>query len=550
MHGHRLVRQPDSFTLRFSGRDTLESMKPVRFVTAIACTLCCVLGANAQTRAAQPPHKPKLVLVIVVDQFRQDYTTRFRSDYTAGLKQLLTGGAVFADAHQDHYPTVTAPGHTTVLTGSVPATSGIIGNEWYDRGSGRTITSVEDANVTAVGDPKAPGASPHNLVVSTVGDELKMADPRAKVFAVSLKDRAAILMGGRMANGAFWFDTNTGGFVSSTWYGDTLPGWVTDFNNARTPDQYAGKQWSSSVHPGTSLVQLPATKDARFYAALEGTPYASEVLEHLAETTMKSEALGQRSSTDLLAVSFSSNDVLGHRLGPDADEVREMSIQTDRIIGRLLNAAIRQAGGVQNLLVVFTADHGVAPLPELNAKRHLPGERTSPAQLTAAIQQRLQSRFGEGKWVVAQGGGGFYLDRALAASHHVKENELEDEAADSLRAIPGVTRVYTRHEFESHVAMGSTIDTYMARGFFAQRSGDVFVLRVPYAVDAASGTSHGTPYDYDSHVPLIFYGWRIHPGDYIERTGVSDIAPTLSFLLSIETPSGSVGHILPVRENR
>ena len=518
-------------------------------ILAAAVVLLLALFGRCQGRQIKMSDKPKLVLVIVIDQFREDYLTRFRNEYKDGFSELLSGGAVFPDAHQDHFPTVTAVGHTTVLTGSVPATSGIIGNQWYDRRSGKVVTSVEDASTTLIGDPSGEGASPHNLLVSTIGDELKIAygmNPR--VVGISLKDRAAILMVGRMADEAYWFDPNTGGFVTSSWYERKLPAWVEKFNQNRLPEQYLGKNWNSSETPNqVPFLQLPGSPSKAFYNAWAGTPYSNEVLEKFAEATLQKEHLGQHEVPDLLAVSFSANDVLGHRVGPDAPEVKDMCFQTDRIIGQLLKAAERQVGGPQNLLIVFTSDHGVAPVPEVNVRRKLPGTRIDTEGLLSSIQAGLQAKYGKGEWIKANEGGELYLNRALILEKSLSEKNVEDETARLAMTVPGVFRVYTRHQFEQHYAMQSGIDEYMARGFFPQRSGDVFILMRPYSVNASSGTSHGTPFNYDSHVPLIFYGWRIKPGIYTRETGISDVAPTLAYILSIETPSGNVGHILELK---
>ena len=508
--------------------------------------LSLLTAGRGLSASENTPKRPRLILAIVVDQFRADYTTRFRNQYTGGIAELLDKGAVFPDAHQDHYPTVTAAGHATLLTGSVPATSGIIGNEWYDRQSGRVISSVEDAETTLTGNPSAKGASPHNLVVSTVGDELKIVEGAgSKVISVSMKDRAAILMVGRMADAAYWFDANTGAFVSSSWYESTLPPWVMDFNKERLPERYLGKTWNSSLHPSRpAFLELPASSGKAFYSAWEGTPYANDVLEKLAETALHHENLGHHPAPAVLAVSFSANDVLGHRVGPDAPEVEEMCVQTDQEIAKLIHAAEMQVGGPQNLLVVFTADHGVAPIPEVNVQRKLPGTRIHSDTLLQPIRERLRERFGDGEWILSDQGGVLYLNDALIAKKGLSKLNVEETAAAVAGSLPGVARVYTRHQFAQHLAMGSTIDEYMARGFFAERSGDVYILMDPYAIYAGAGTNHGTPYDYDSHVPLIFYGWKVKPGFYASRTGISDVAPTLAFILKVETPSGSVGHIL------
>lgn len=500
-------------------------------------------------QSAAVSHRPKLLLAIAIDQFRYDYTTRFRDRYNSGLAAMLSHGAVFVDAHQDHFPTVTATGHTTFLTGSTPATSGIIGNEWYDRSLGKTITSVEDAQTRLLGAGKdKEGSSPHNLIVSTLGDEIKIADRNTtKVIGISMKDRAAILPSGRMADAAYWIDNQTGNIVSSTWYQPRLPDWVEHFNAGKPALKYLGKSWypqgkdASSAKP---FVTLSSTPDKSYFSEWEKTPFANDMLEGLAEQVMQNEQLGHHAGTDVLTVSFSANDHLGHAVGPDAPEVEDMSVATDRVLGRLLEAAIKQAGGLDNLLVVVTADHGVAPVPEVNTARKMPGGRIDKKEYLGAIQNALVKKFGEGKWLLGTQESGFYLNYDLIAQKKLKESSVEDEAAAAAMKLPYVARTYTRTQLLRHEAAQSQIDDYVARAFYPQRGPDVFVIMKPYYLGGAEGTGHGSPYDYDSHVPLIFYGSGIHAGVYGDRVGISDVAPTLAAILQVETPSGNVGHIL------
>ncbi len=519
------------------------------FSLCAAATLAC----PAQSRPAKVPltrgeHRPKLLLAIIVDQFRFDYTTRFAARYTGGLHTMLNGGAVYLDAHQDHYPTVTATGHATFLTGSTPATSGIIGNEWYDRGLGRSITSVEDSETKLLGGaPGATGSSPHNLLVSTVGDELKIADRNtSRVVGISMKDRAAILPAGRMADAAYWLDGTSGAFVSSTWYGSSLPAWVASFNQAKPAEQYLGKSWtaagSSNAKP---FLTMPSQPGKAYMSAFEETPWSNDLLESFAELAMQNENLGHHSGTDVLTVSFSANDHLGHAVGPDDPAVEEISVATDRTLGKLLAAAVKQAGGLSNLLVVMSADHGVAPVPEVNLARHMPGGRASKTEYTHTVEQALESRFGKGKWIVGSWESGFYFDQNLIREHKVNSADVENEAARAVETLPYVERVYTRTQLMQRTAMASRVDDYVARSFFPECGPDLFVILKPYWLFGTEGTSHGSPWDYDTHVPLLFYGAGIRPGVYAERVGISDVAPTLAAVLAVETPSGSVGHILP-----
>jgi predicted AlkP superfamily pyrophosphatase or phosphodiesterase len=502
----------------------------------------------ATAKAVQ--HPPRLVVAIIVDQFRFDYTTRFASRYTGGLHTMLAGGAVFVDAHQDHYPTVTATGHATFMTGSTPATSGIIGNEWFDRAQGRSITSVEDAGTKLLGGkPGATGSSPHNLIVSTLGDELKIADHNTtRVIGISMKDRAAILPAGRMADAAYWIDDTTGAFVSSTWYQPSLPSWVESFNETRPAQSFLGYSWFA---PGAEqkgakpFVTLPRDAGKVYIGAFETTPWSNEMLENFAEQAIRHEELGHHNGTDLLTISFSANDHLGHAVGPDDAAVEELAVRTDKTIGKLIAAAERQVGGSQNLVVVMSADHGVAPVPELSVARRMPGGRVDKAAYTRTVQDALDSRFGKAHWIIGSWESGFYFDQNLIRERKLNPSDVEDEAARAIADLPCVERTYTRTQLMHRQAMASLADDYVARSFFPSRGPDLFVIFKPYWLFGKEGTSHGSPWDYDTHVPLLFFGAGIQPGTYAERVDISDVAPTLAALLHVETPSGSVGHILP-----
>jgi hypothetical protein len=481
---------------------------------------------------AQP--KPKLVLAIVIDQFRYDYLTRFRADYTGGLKRLLEQGAVFTNANYEHVPTVTAVGHSTFLSGATPAMSGIIGNEWWDRETRKRVTSVSDEATKLLGGA-GPGSSPRRLLQSTLGDELKMSGKGGKVISVSIKDRSAILPAGHMADGAYWFDGETGNFISSTYYFPALPAWVEEFNGKRPADKYAGQDWMGH--------KTPAAAGKALYTELEATPYGNELIEQFALRALAAEKLGTGSKIDVLAVSFSSNDYVGHRVGPDADEVRDMAVRVDKMIGDVMRAADAQAG-VANVLVVLTADHGVAPVPEVNQKRQMPGGRVNTQQQRDAVEKALTARFGDAKWIAAVTDAGFFLSSDAIQGRKIDEAEEERVAADALRALPHVFRVYTRMQLLSGAILEDKVGIRVRNGFNAARSADLVVIPDPYWMTGASGTTHGTPFDYDSHVPVMFLGGQVRAGRYNRNIAVNDIAPTLATMLDVETPSGSVGRVL------
>lgn len=475
------------------------------------------------------------MLAIMVDQFRYDYLTRFRTDYTAGFDKLLISGAVFTSARYEHFPTVTAVGHSTFLSGATPSISGIIGNDWYDRDEGHEVTSVSDARTKRLGGPQTEGASPHRLLVSTVGDELKIADHgKSRVIGISLKDRAAILPAGHMANAAYWYDSETGGFVSSTFYFADLPGWVKDFNHGHPADQFAGVTWLTHKLPSGAK---------QLYTAVEDSPFGNDLVERFAERALEAEQLGKHDAPDILAVSFSSNDIIGHEVGPDAPEVREVSIHTDKLLGRLFQAIDRQVGA-ENVLVVLSADHGVAPLPELDAVRHMPGGRIPSGSILKAVQDALNKRYGEAKWILSGSDANIYFDEALIAQKKLDPDEVGRVAARAAMEQPHVFRVYTREQLAHDAALEDQVGRRVLNGFYARRSADLQVLVEPYWIFPRNGASHGTTFSYDAHVPLIFMGRGIRPGRYYQPVMVNDVAPTLAAILEIETPSGSVGRVL------
>ncbi|MGI8745901.1 MAG: alkaline phosphatase family protein [Bryobacteraceae bacterium] len=512
----------------------------------ILLSLVLVAGFSP-SQAAVPVKKPKLVLAVVIDQFRYDYLNRFRKDYSAGFVRLFEHGAVFTDAHHVHFPTVTAVGHSTFLSGATPSISGIVANDWYDRESGKRVTSVSDESVKLLGGgPNKTGSSPHRLLVSTIGDELKMQGRQSKVIGVSIKDRSAILPGGHMADGAYWYDDGAHAWVSSTYYMPDLPKWVKDANQSHAYQRYAKAEWLPvDAQPGAKpFCTMTRSATARYCGSIEATPWGNELIESFAEQAIAAEQLGRHTDTDVLAVSFSSNDYVGHAMGPDSPEVRDISIRTDRILGKLLDYVDSQVGA-GNTLFVMTADHGVTPVPELNHARKMLGGRLSDEDVVQRIDTALSEKYGDGKWVIGRSGPTPYLNYDLMASKKADPVEVRRAAADAIRAMPHVFRVYTRDQLLSGQLLEDYISVAVRNGFFRQRSGDLFIIPEAYYIfDKPPGTSHGTPFNYDTHVPVIFMGAGIKPGEYDSHIAVNDIAPTLATLLGIEEPSGSVGRIL------
>jgi len=505
-------------------------------------SILAALCAAASLFAAPPAPKPKLVVLVAIDQFRYDYLTRFRSEYRAGFKRLLDQGAVFTNAQYRQFPTVTAVGHSIMLSGAMPAMSGIVGNDWYDRTTGKQVTSVSDPSTKLLGG-SGEGSSPHRFLVSTVGDELKRAKAPAQVIGISMKDRSAILPSGHSADGAFWFDHQSGNFVSSTYYFSELPGWVDEFNRSRVADQWLGKPWVAETG-GATLDTMPANKGKVYYDTVYRSPFGNELMELFVERAVDAKKLGQGAGTDLLTVSFSSNDAVGHQKGPDSPEVHDMCVKTDRTLGRLLDFFDRKVGPGRFLLVL-TADHGVAPMPEENRSRKMPGGRFTEADATKAAELALDSAFGHQNWIAGKiGGTALYLDRNLIKSKGLSLQAVEQVAASALRALPYIARVYTSTDLLTTVPANDFISRNVLNGFFEPRSPDLILIPLPYWIPSAKETSHFTPYNYDTHVPIVFYGTAIHPSRIDDSVMVNDIAPTISAVLEIEPPAGNSGRVL------
>lgn len=493
--------------------------------------------------------KPKLIVAIIIDQFRYDYLTRFRNDYHGGLDKMLSHGADFTNAFYGQVPTVTAVGHSIFLSGAMPAISGIVSNSWYDRNEQQVVTSVCDWNEKTVGSDQQPEkgksctdadpASPRRLMVSTLGDEMRMANPAAKVIGVSIKARGAILPSGHRAQGAFWFDDVSGNFVSSSYYMGELPPWAAAFNSEKLASKYVNRSWD-----GFPNWNFHGSERAP-YAKLPASPWGNELIESFAEQALAGEKLGQTpGATDLLTVSFSSNDYVGHAVGPDAPEVRDMAIRVDAQIGKLF-AAIDKQVGMNNVIVVLSADHGVATAPTEALKDKMPGGSIE-GNVEEVVSSALSSKYGSGNWILRGGGEtAVYFDWAEIAKRKISQDDVYEAAKEVLLADANlhVARVYSRTQLSNGVA-GDVIAQAEMNGFFPRRSGDLMIVFDSGYIPGKTGTTHFSPYAYDRHVPVLFMGPEIKAGRYNETIQPNDIAPTLATMLDVQTPSGSTGRVL------
>jgi predicted AlkP superfamily pyrophosphatase or phosphodiesterase len=554
---------------------------------ALLVALCApaeALQRREEARRAAPVQtkRPRLVLLIAVDQFRYDYLERFGDLFGAGgLRRLLREGASWTDCNYDHVPTETAPGHATMLTGAWPSETGIISNQWFDRYEGKSVENVRDDSVRLLGGGEGERASsPRNLLASTLGDQLKMATAgRARVVGVSSKNRAAILPAGRMADAAYWYSAQTGAFVSSTYYFDRLPDWAARFNAAKPADKFFGAKWErllpvaeyerragqddapwergtdrrSTVFPhvidgGGSKQPGPA-----FYADIDYSPYSNDLVLAFAEAALVNERLGADDDTDVLTVSFSANDIVGHRYGPYSHEAMDMTLRVDRQIARLLEI-VEARVGLANTVVAFTADHGVAPSPEHAAAMRLPGGRVSPSDILTAVRNRIRARFGKSgdkdttaDYVQTFSNYQIYFNRAALERDGVRAEEVERVAGEAVLTVPGISRYFTRTQLVSgSVPAADAVARRVLHGYNQRRSGDVVVIQEPfkYISSGGVGATHGAPYEYDTHVPLVIMGGGVTAGRYLAPATPADLAPTLARILSVEPPSSATGRVL------
>ncbi|OYT73529.1 MAG: alkaline phosphatase family protein [Chloracidobacterium sp. CP2_5A] len=556
--------------MRFSRYRTLAAA----FALAVAALPLAGFPKPASCAAIRLP-KPapngcRLVVGIVVDQLRADYLERFDDLFgEKGFKRLKAKGAYFANAHYLHACTYTAPGHAVVTTGSTAAVTGIIGNKWYDRETGKLVESVTDDETTGV--PEGKGASPRRLIVSTLGDELKAATGgRAKVIGMSLKNRGAILPAGRAADAAYWFDDKRGQMQTSSYYMKELPAWVADFNARRIPDQWFGKAWEKAL-PESAYARCDADDapyegrfagggsafphvvgrgdkpNSRFYDEFARTPWANDFLADFAAAAIAGEGLGADAIPDVLTISFSANDLAGHAFGPNSHEALDMTVRTDQTLARLLDL-VDQKVGLEKTLIFLTSDHGVSPVPEYAQRQRLNSRRIPFEQVAVAIKRALDAKFGEGAWFAGFSAESVYFDLETLAAKRLDRADVERAAAEAALSVGGIAAAFTRTQMLSGALPRTPIAQRVQMAFHPQRGGDVFLVPEPFCFfsDEVStmATTHGTPYPYDTHVPVLLMGRGVAAGTYLTQASPADIAPTLAVLLGIAAPSGAVGRPL------
>ena len=531
-----------------------------------------VLGPDPAPDATPPAGSgaPKLVVFISVDQMRSDYLSRFASLFTGGLKRIAEQGAVFTEARYRHACTETGPGHSVLLTGRSPRSSGIVANTWYDRALKRRVNVVEDPTVRVLGGAGRT-ASPSYFNGFSLGDVLKARSPRSRVVGVSFKDRAAILMAGKRADAAYWYEASEGRFVTSSWYMNEAPRWLGEWNARRLPDSYADRTWGRLLPDTAAYTRLAGPDDVKgewdgvhttfphavrgappsvdYYDDLRRTPFADEILLDFALAALKAHDLGADDATDILAVGFSAGDVIGHTYGPDSQELMDQELRLDRTLGRLFDE-VDQRVGRGRWLAVLTADHGVMPLVELLQARGLPARRATGEDLDRPVQQALAARFPGATGLFADEDPMEYvLDAAAIERQGLKRPEVEQTIREALLGTGLVDAVYTAVQLMGPRPADDPFFDLHQRAFFAPRSGDLITRIKPYVYlgGRVGGTGHGTPHDYDRHVPIVFLGPGIAAGRRDVPCGPEDIAWTLGRLLGLDYPQqDAASDLLPL----
>ena len=518
---------------------------------------------------AQTVQRPKLVVGIVVDQMRWDYLYRYYDRYAenGGFKRMLNQGFSCENTFIPYAPTVTACGHASIYTGSVPAVNGITGNFWYDNLLNKTVYCTEDATVKTVGSNTTAGLqSPRNMFSNTIGDELRLATNfRSKVVGVALKDRGSILPAGHTANAAYWYDSKTGDWITSTFYMEELPQWVKTFNAKKLVDQYFKTGWNT-LYPINTYVQSTADENAyenkpfgsdakgfpynlsKFagtnYGVLPSTPFGNTLTAEMAKAAVINEQLGADAITDLLAVSFSSTDYVGHSFGPNSIEAEDIYLRLDKELGDLFTFLDSKVGKDQ-YTVFLSADHGAAHVPAFISDHKSPGNLVNTNAIVDTLNATLKNKFGKEKLVIDISNNRVDLNLPLIESGQLNMKEIKTLIINYLGKQPGIARAFDIDDIQT-TPLNAKVRVMLNNGYYPNRCGQIQLVLQPQWLEGTSprGTSHGLWNPYDSHIPLVWYGWGINKGKTNRETYMTDIASTLAALLHIQMPNGSVGDVI------
>lgn len=511
---------------------------------------------------------PKLVIGIVVDQMRYDYLYRFADKYgKGGFNRFLSQGFECSNTNYNYVPTYTGPGHAAIYTGTTPQYNGIIANDWYDAKIGRSVYVTEDTTVTTIGSESTAGKmSPRKLLSTTITDELQLSNNKqSKVIGICLKDRGSILPAGHFPAAAYWFDNKSGNWITSSYYANQLPLWVQQFNTKKLCDQYLAKPWTTlfpieqytvGLANGSSFRNpykgeeknefphdLPAIKNAIGYELIRSTPFGNSFTVDFAIEALTQEKMGTGKFTDFLALSFSSTDYVGHQFGINAIETQDTYARLDKDLERLF-AHLDKTIGMDNVLIFLTADHGAAETPAHMQSLNIPSGVFSSDKIKEKLSKHISAIYGEGNWILHYNNQQFWLNNVLIEEKKLNKKELVDNCILFLKKMEGVQDVYNTSELSQLNTANQHIDK-LVLGISPIRSGDIAIVLQPGWFDAPyaakGGTTHGSGFAYDTHVPLLWLGWKIKQGSSATPVNITDIAATLSNLLHISKTNASIG---------
>lgn len=524
----------------------------------------------SQSNTQIPPEKPKLVIQIIVAQMRYDYLSRYWDKFEeGGFKRIIDEGTFCKNANFPYLFTQSAPGQATIATGTTPDHHAIVSDQWYIRLKDEMVGCTEDVEVEPVGGSFENGQhSPSFLLSTTVGDELRLSNNfHSKVFSVALREQSAILAGGHACNGAFWYDGNTGTWMTSSFYLDSLPAWLNEFNNKQLPDVYLNRDWNTllpleeytestndttgfekgiegrSVFPYDLELLSRIDRYTKNYEVLLTTPFGNTFTKDLALTTIMEEELGQDDYPDLLSVTFSSTDYLGLLFGPGSVEMEDTYLRLDQDIAHFLQS-VDEYIGKKNVLIVLTADHGVARIPQYMRESKIPSGYFNHNQAMSLLKSYLNVFYGNGDWVSAYSQQQIFLNHTLLEDSNIDLEEMQTRIARFMIQFTGVANTITAATLQTtHFTDG--IFHKIQNSYHQKRSGDVILNLEPgWVEENDNSTGHNSAYPYDTHVPLIWYGWKISRASLLRPVSMTDIAPTLSYFLGISWPTASTGETI------
>ena len=525
-----------------------------------------LLMLQASVFAAQP----KLILQITVDQLRGDLLHRYQKNFInkrnrKGFNRFLEQGVIYTNTHYRHAATLTAVGHATLATGALPSQHGIIANDWYDVVSGQKMYCVADAQTSLLNE-EGYSASPANLKASTFSDQLHFATTgKAKIYSVSIKDRGAVLTGGHFGK-SFWYNKSSGNFVTSSYYFDELPSWVIDFNQSGLKDSYLGAQWKLSLpaeqyhnNAKNRLYQIPPKGFQRgfphnlpkmtspsYYRMLTYTPFGDAMTIAFAKHIITTHELGKDDIPDYLSVSFSVNDYVGHNFGPNSIEAEDNLIKLDAQLAELFYF-LDKGIGMENVLIVLSADHGVDAIPEYKASLGFAGLRANIADTISDIGAQLADEFELDQNIVkAAVLPNVYLDYDVLNNADLDVSDMRERLAAEIEAIEGIAQALTYDTMQEKRVSLDPRRNQMINNFMARRSGDITLIQDTSTMTGNyAAATHGSPYRYDTHVPMYFAGWNLKPKRVTRLASPEDVAVTLSSILAIGVPDKATGTILP-----